>query len=61
VLAVRSAPGDFVNNAAKESAKRTAGRLTTASPLIADLTSAGKLKIAVAIYDLNTGVVTYLD
>ena len=60
-LAVRSAPGDFVNNAAKESAKRTAGRLTTASTLIADLASAGKLKIAVAIYDLNTGVVTYLD
>jgi carbonic anhydrase len=60
-LAVRSAPGDFVNNAAKESAKRTAGRLTAASTLIADLASAGKLKIAVAIYDLNTGVVTYLD
>jgi carbonic anhydrase len=60
-LAVRSAAGDFVNNAAKESAKRTAGRLTTASTLIADLTSAGKLKIAAAIYDLKTGVVTYLD
>ena len=27
-LAVRNDPGDFVNNAAKESAKRTAGRLT---------------------------------
>src|SRR5665811_2056243 len=36
-LAVRSAPGDFVNNAAKESAKRTAGRLTAASTLIAGL------------------------
>ena len=60
-LAVRSNPGDFVNNAAKESAKRTAARLTAASTLIAGLAGAGKLKIAAAIYDLETGVVTYLD
>ena len=60
-LAVRSDPGDLVDNAAKESAKRTARRLTTASTLIAGLAGAGKLKIAAAIYDLNTGVVTYLD
>jgi carbonic anhydrase len=60
-LAVRSDPGDLVNNAAKESAKRTAGRLTAASTLIAGLAGAGKLKITAAIYDLKTGVVTYLD
>ena len=60
-LAVRSDPGDLVDNTAKESAKRTARRLTTASTLIAGLAGAGKLKIAAAIYDLKTGVVTYLD
>jgi len=60
-LAVRSNPGDFVNNAAKESAKRTARQLTTASTLIADLAGTAKLKIAAAIYNLETGVVTYLD
>jgi carbonic anhydrase len=60
-LAVRDQPGDFTNNAAKESAKRTASRLTAASTLIADLVNTGKLKIAAAIYDLETGVVTYLD
>ena len=60
-LAVRNEPGDFVNNAAKESAKRTAARLTAASTLIAGLAGSGKLKIAAAIYDLETGVVTYLD
>jgi carbonic anhydrase len=60
-LAVRGDPGDFVNNAAKASAKRTAERLTTASTLIAGLAGAGKLKIAAAIYDLQSGVVTYLD
>ena len=58
---MRSNPGNFVDNAAKESAKRTAGRLTAASKLIAGLAGAGKLKIAAAIYDLKTGVVTYLD
>ena len=60
-LAVRSDPGDLVDNAAKESAKRTAVRLTAASRLIAGLAGAGKLKIAAAIYDLKTGVVTFLD
>jgi carbonic anhydrase len=60
-LAVRSKPGDFVNNAAKESTKRTAGRLTAASSLIAGLASAGKLKIVAAIYDLKSGFVTYLN
>ena len=60
-LAVRNNSGDFVNNAAEESAKRTAARLTATSTLIADLAGAGKLKIVAAIYDLKTGVVTYLD
>jgi carbonic anhydrase len=60
-LAVRSDPGDFVDNTAKESAKRTATRLKAASSLIADLAGSGKLKIVAAIYDLKTGVVTYLD
>jgi carbonic anhydrase len=60
-LSVRSDSGDLVNNAAKESAKRTAGRLIAASTPIAGLVGAGKLKIAAAIYDLKTGVVTYLD
>ena len=60
-LAVRDSPGDFVNNAAKESARRTAGRLTAASTILSGLAGTGKLKIAAAVYDLETGVVTYLD
>src|SRR5215212_7494695 len=59
-LAVRNNVGDLVNNTAKESAKRTAARLIRASALIAGLADAGKLKIAAAIYDLETGVVNYL-
>jgi hypothetical protein len=35
--------------------------LTAASTLIAGLVGAGKVKIAAAIYDLGSGVVSYLD
>jgi carbonic anhydrase len=59
-LAVRDEPGDFVNNAAKESARRTAARLSSASALLSGLAGLGKLKIVAAIYDLESGVVTYL-
>jgi carbonic anhydrase len=60
-IAVRNEAGDFVNNAAKESARRTAGHLIAASTLLAGFAGAGKLKIVAAIYDLETGVVTYID
>src|SRR5437868_2960758 len=60
-LAVQKTPGDFIDNTARESAKRTAGRITAASSLIAGFAGTGKVKIVSAIYDLQTGVVTYLD
>lgn len=59
-IASRNSPGDWVNNAAKESARRTAKRLT-ASKLIASAIAAGKIRVTAAIYDLQTGVVSYLD
>jgi carbonic anhydrase len=60
-LAVRNDPGDFADNSAKESAKRTAANLPTVSKIVSDLVGTGKLKIVAAIYDLQTGIVTYLD
>ena len=60
-IAAKNEPGDFVTNAAKESARRTAGRISASSSLISDLASAGKLKIVAAIYDLEAGKVSYLD
>src|SRR6202007_1433182 len=51
-LSVQSDASDFVDNAAKASAKRTAARLTASSTLIAGLVGAAKLKIVAAIYDL---------
>ncbi|SON57462.1 Carbonic anhydrase 2 [Hartmannibacter diazotrophicus] len=60
-IAVQGEPGDFVDNTAMESARRTAARLTATSRPIADLVDGGKLKIVAAIYDLKTGIVTNLD
>ncbi len=59
-LAVRDQPGDFVTNAAKESARRTAARLTASSTLLADRAASANLKIVSAIYDLQTGEVSWL-
>jgi carbonic anhydrase len=60
-LAVRNDPGDFANNAAKESAKRTAAKVPSLSAIMGGLVGAGKVKVVAAIYDLQSGVVTYLD
>ncbi len=60
-IAVQSEAGDFIDNTAKESARRTARRLTDSSTLLAGLTGDGKLKIVAAIYDLETGRVAYLE
>jgi carbonic anhydrase len=59
-ISARGEPGDYVDNAAKASAMRTAEQLTTASHVIGDLAVAGKLKVVAAIYDLETGVVSWL-
>jgi carbonic anhydrase len=60
-LAVRDLPGDFADNTAKESANRTAAQLPNVSRLVGDLVGTGKVKIVAAIYDLETGVVTYIE
>lgn len=59
-IAAKGEQGDFVNNAARESARRTTARLSAASTLVSGLVGDGKLKVVAAIYDLQTGVVTYL-
>jgi carbonic anhydrase len=60
-LAMRDAPGDFVTNTAKESARRTAKGLASLSTILSEAVSAGRVKIVSGIYDLASGEVTYLD
>lgn len=60
-IAARDQAGDFVENTARESARRTAVRLAGTGPLLANFVAAGKVKIAAAIYDLKSGIVSYVD
>jgi carbonic anhydrase len=59
--AMKGKPGDFVDNTVRESARRTAQRIATASPILSHLIKDGKLKIVAARYDLDEGKVEYLS
>lgn len=59
--AVKGKPGDFVENAVRENAKRTAAQIAGKSKIVADLVAAGKVKVVAAHYDLDTGKVEYLS
>jgi len=54
-------PGDFVDNAVRENARRTALKITTQSRIVEDLARAGKVKVVYARYDLDSGVVEFLS
>jgi carbonic anhydrase len=58
-LAVKGKPGDFVDNAIRENAMRTASRIVSASNIIADLVKNGKVKVVAARYDLDDGLVEF--
>jgi carbonic anhydrase len=57
---VKGKPGDFLDNAVRESARVTARKIATQSPLVADLVKKGKVKVLAARYDLDTGAVEYI-
>lgn len=58
--AVRGKPGDFVDNAIRESARRTAAKISTQSKIVAGLVKSGKVKVVAARYDLDEGRVEFL-
>lgn len=60
-LAARGKPGDFVDNAIRENAVRTAARLSSASKIVGDLVAGGKVKIVAARYDLDDGKVEFFN
>lgn len=57
--AVKGKPGDFVDNAVRESAKRTATQVASTSKIVADLVKAGKVRVVAARYDLDDGKVEF--
>jgi carbonic anhydrase len=58
--AVMGKEGDFVANAVRESARRTAEKIKTQSEIVRHLIHQGELKVVYAVYDLDTGVVDFL-
>lgn len=58
--AVYGKPGDFVDNAVRENAKRTATKIATKSAIVAHLIKADKVKVLAARYDLDSGRVAFL-
>jgi len=59
--AVQGKPGDFIDNAVRENARRTAEKITSKSEIIEELVHQGKVKVVYARYDLTTGVVEFLS
>ena len=59
--AVKGKPVDFVDNAVRENARRTAVQIATKSKIVADLVKSGKVKVVAARYDLEDGKVEYLS
>ena len=57
--AVHGKPGDFVHNATRESATRTATRIATKSSIVAGLVKSGKVKVLAAHYSLANGRVEF--
>ncbi|MCF8208539.1 MAG: carbonic anhydrase [Rhodoferax sp.] len=59
--AVAGKPGDFVDNAVRESAMRTAQKIATKSSIVADLVKKGKVKVLAGRYDLDEGRVEFFS
>ena len=59
--AVHGKPGDFIDNAVRENARRTAVKIATQSEIVKELVHAGKVKVVYARYDLTSGVVDVLS
>lgn len=58
--AVADQPGDFVDNAVRENARRSAQAIATRSESIAQAVADGKVGVVAARYDLDTGQVEFL-
>jgi carbonic anhydrase len=58
--AVFGKPGDFLDNAVRESAKRTATKIATKSEIVSGAVKGNKAKVMAAWYDLDNGRVEFL-
>jgi carbonic anhydrase len=54
-------PGDFVDNTVRENARRNAAGILAGSDIVRELVHEGQVKVVHARYDLESGVVDFLD
>jgi len=59
--AVYGKPGDFVDNAVRESARRTAVKIASKSAIVEEFEKAGKVNVLYGRYDLDSGIVEFLS
>lgn len=59
--AVQGRPGDFLDNAVRENARRTARHITARSATMAQAVAQGRARVVAAHYDLDSGEVQFLD
>ena len=59
--AVLGKPGDFIDNAVRESATRTALKIASKSSIVADLIKKGKVRVVAGRYDLDDGRVEFFS
>lgn len=59
--AVEGLPGDFLDNAVREHARRTAQAIVTRSHTIAQAVAQDRVRVLAAHYDLDSGRVAFLD
>lgn len=58
---VKDLEGDLITNASKALARQISQRINESEPIIADLVTTGKVKVVSAYYDIESGVVTFLE
>jgi carbonic anhydrase len=60
VARARKEKGDLIANAVRLNVELVVDQLRTSKPILADLAAKGKIKVAGAVYDLDSGVVNLL-
>ncbi|WP_322883755.1 carbonic anhydrase [Microvirga lotononidis] len=54
-------PGDFVDNTVRENARRNAAGILAGSDIIREMVHEGQVKVVYAYYDLDSGMVDFID
>jgi carbonic anhydrase len=60
VKSVKDLPGDVLNNSIKANVEMVVGQLKNSQPMLASSVKEGRLKVVGAIYELDSGIVSFV-